>query len=876
MSGTFPSALLHLADQPIWIGWYWGPIWIKDGSDPGKMVPKLSADGKPKLTKVPCDAGGNNISFKDPAQWRTYAQPMDAVRNGVISGVGIAAAANEPVSGGSWLLMDIDHCRDPATGRIDDWAWGIVEAAQSYTEVSPSGRGLRIIGGSGGWDPAERSRLWDLGDEVRAMGLTCSGETFFSIMYATITFATLPGFDGLWNEGLGGLAATLPRRRDGTRESAGGVGGSSTIGTVHGKRTDAEAVHDPLAPVDVIRETLAALPNGGNSGEQSWRRWNLVGMQVFCATEGSDKGLAAWDEWSSQHPAHGDEDTCENRWEHWKTSSPPNSTGFGPLLIAAREAQRESGTGWTGGEKWAAGIISKRQAETLRVMGPVPEEGQGSASGGSGDAGGVADGCRVGGADGSGAFPRWSHEMLARRMVDMWGVEIRYVAAWGKWMRWHGVSADGVGGVWREDATLEARAMARATCVAAATEMPKLADKLLEAKTIRAVETLAPADRRIAATVDQWDTDPWLLNTPGGVLDLRIGGGTVLRASDRGAYMTKMTTVVPDFAGDCPLWNQFLIEVTNNDAELATYLGRMAGYCLTGDISEHALFFLFGTGGNGKGTFMNTLSWILGEDQYARNAGAETFTAGRGDRHLAELARLQGARMVVTTEVEEGKAWAEARIKMLTGGDSVTADFKNKDHFTFKPQFKLLISGNHKPRIRTVDEAIRRRMNLVPFEVKIAKVDKDFGDKLKAEGPAILAWIVRGCREWQRIGLAAPKAVTTATNLYLESEDTRMTWLKEQCVDLRQHPEREKWKVETRTETLFLSWRNWGTNMGEFIGNQRSFNEWLRQQGFEIGKNSLGQTIVKHLRVLVMGPVTNDKNTFGVYEGGKSDPAKEL
>ena len=384
MSWTFPSALLHLADQPIWIGWYWGPIWIKDGSDPGKMVPKLSADGKPKLTKVPCDAGGNNISFKDPAQWRTYAQLMDAVRNGVISGVGIAAAANEPVSGGSWLLMDIDHCRDPATGQIDDWAWGIVEAAQSYTEVSPSGRGLRIIGGSGGWDTAERSRLWDLGDEVRAMGLTCSGETFFSIMYATITFATLPGFDGLWNEGLGGLAATLPRRRDGTRESVGGVGGSSTIGTVHGKRTDAEAVHDPLAPVDVIRETLAALPNGGNSGEQSWRRWNLVGMQVFCATEGSDEGLAAWDEWSSQHPVHGDEDTCENRWEHWKTSSPPNSTGFGPLLIATREAQRELGTGWTGGEAWRAHFGEKLRAEAAAIaekMGPIPEKGRGAGAG---------------------------------------------------------------------------------------------------------------------------------------------------------------------------------------------------------------------------------------------------------------------------------------------------------------------------------------------------------------------------------------------------------------------------------------------------------------------------------------------------------------
>ena len=197
------------------------------------------------------------------------------------------------------------------------------------------------------------------------------------------------------------------------------------------------------------------------------------------------------------------------------------------------------------------------------------------------------------------------------------------------------------------------------------------------------------------------------------------------------------------------MWMNFLGSVTGGDKDLEAYLGRVFGYCLTGDVSEHALFFLFGEGGNGKGTFLNTMTWLLGVGEYARHAGAETFTASRGESHLTEIARLRGSRLVVTTEVESNKAWAEARIKMLTGGDTVAARFMHQDHFEFKPEFKLVFSGNSKPRVQSVNEAMRRRMNIIPFNVKIPDSDKDLqlGEKLKSEGGAILAWAVRGCRE---------------------------------------------------------------------------------------------------------------------------------
>src|SRR6185437_11667835 len=172
--------------------------------------------------------------------------------------------------------------------------------------------------------------------------------------------------------------------------------------------------------------------------------------------------------------------------------------------------------------------------------------------------------------------------------------------------------------------------------------------------------------------------------------------------------------------------------ITGGDAELQAFLQRFAGYCLTGVTREHAMAFGFGTGANGKGTFLNTLTGIM--DSYAAVAPMETFTSSTVDRHSTELAMLRGARLVTAQETEEGRRWAESRIKALTGGDPITARLMRQDFFTFTPQFKLIIAGNHKPGLRGVDEAIRRRFHLIPFAVKIPpeERDKDLADKMKA------------------------------------------------------------------------------------------------------------------------------------------------
>lgn len=411
--------------------------------------------------------------------------------------------------------------------------------------------------------------------------------------------------------------------------------------------------------------------------------------------------------------------------------------------------------------------------------------------------------------------PEFADEALALRFSEKHADRLRYVAGWGQWLEW-------TGSVWRPDGTLQVFDHARAVCRIASAECnnPKIASAIASAKTVAAVERLAKADRRHAATVDQWDADPWLLNTPRGVVDLQTGNIRPHRPDD---CMTKSAAVTP--WGECPLWHGFLERVTDKNAELQRYLQRVAGYCLTGSIREHALFFGYGTGANGKGVFLNTITGIMGD--YATVAPIETFTASQSDRHPTDLAMLRGARLVTAQETEEGRRWAESRIKAMTGGDPISARYMRQDFFTFTPVFKLLIAGNHKPGLRNVDEAIRRRFNLIPFEVKIPPAERDhqLAEKLKAEWPGILQWMVDGCLEWQQSGLAPPKAVLSATEEYLGSEDAVALWLAE-CCDLDA-------QFCSLSSVLFASWKGWAEQAGEFIGPQKRFSQALIARGFK-------------------------------------------
>jgi putative DNA primase/helicase len=294
-------------------------------------------------------------------------------------------------------------------------------------------------------------------------------------------------------------------------------------------------------------------------------------------------------------------------------------------------------------------------------------------------------------------LPAYSDEALALRFADENAAKLRFVAELGHWFQWSGRH-------WMEDRTLVAFDAVRALCREAArrANKPKArgAEKIASAKTVYAVASLARTDRRLAATAAQWDDNPWLLNTPGGTVDLKTGELGPHRLTD---YSTKLTAVAP--GGECPLWLTTLSYIFDGDSEIVSFLQRWAGYSLTGVTSEQKFLFAYGTGANGKGVTSSTVAGVLGD--YAMAAPAAVFMASNNDRHPTELAMLRGARLVMASETEGGRAWAESRIKQLTGGDKISARLMHRDFFEFTPQCKLQIAGNHKPSLRSVDEAKR-------------------------------------------------------------------------------------------------------------------------------------------------------------------------
>lgn len=191
-------------------------------------------------------------------------------------------------------------------------------------------------------------------------------------------------------------------------------------------------------------------------------------------------------------------------------------------------------------------------------------------------------------------------------------------------------------------------------------------------------------------------------------------------------------------------------------------------------------------------------------------------TISKSERHPIDLAHLRGARLVTASETEEGRPWAESRIKVLTGGDKIAARFMRGDFFEFVPIFKLIIVGNHTPGLRSVDEAVRRRLHIIPFSVTIPPAERDpqLLEKLKAEWPGILSWMIQGRLEWQARGLQPPEVVKKATASYLEAQDVIANWIDERCT-----PDPQAWEP---TAKLFASWSRWATQAGEPVGSKKN------------------------------------------------------
>jgi P4 family phage/plasmid primase-like protien len=425
----------------------------------------------------------------------------------------------------------------------------------------------------------------------------------------------------------------------------------------------------------------------------------------------------------------------------------------------------------------------------------------------------------------------------AERLVYRHGQNIRYSKVFGKWYIWDGKR-------WNEDKTDKMKQLAKDTVrniykeayeEEDADKRKALSEHAMRSESRARIEAMISlAQSEVPVLPEDMDRDIWLFNCQNGVIDLRTGE---LLSHKREYMMTKISPVAYDPNAECPTWIKFLEDIMQDENgnikyELIDFLQKAIGYSLTGDTSEQVVFFLYGTGRNGKSTFVNTIKEIFGD--YGKQTNADTFTVKRSDRINNDIAALKGARFVAATESEEGARLAESLMKQVTGGDPIAARFLHQEWFEYVPQYKIFFTTNHKPVIRGGDEGIWRRIRLIPFTVTIPleKLDKDLPQKLRAEMPGILRWAVEGCLKWQQEGLGNPREVQEATQGYKEEMDTLGNFIKENCVILP--------SAKCTVSELYKRYSEWCEDNGEYVLSRTKFNRKIEERGFKKERSTGG------------------------------------
>ncbi|MBA7614662.1 DNA primase [subsurface metagenome] len=396
-----------------------------------------------------------------------------------------------------------------------------------------------------------------------------------------------------------------------------------------------------------------------------------------------------------------------------------------------------------------------------------------------------------------------------------------------KWFYFNGIR-------WEKDNVGEIERKAKKTVRSIYAEASKIKDENLRkeratfalrsesSQKIKAMLSLAESEPEIPILSNDFDSDIYALNVLNGTINLKTGDLKPHKSAD---LITKLCPVNYDPKEESPLWQKFLNEIMDRNDELISFLQKVIGYSLTGDIKEQCFFIFYGTGANGKTTFLQTISALMND--YAQQSPTETFMIRRFGGVPNDVARLKGTRFVSTIEIEEGRRMAESLVKALTGGDTIAARFLFGEFFEFIPQFKLFLGTNHKPLIHGTDLAIWRRIRLIPFAITIPeeKQDKELIGKLKEELPGILNWAIKGCLEWQKDGLGPPEEVKTATEEYRKESDVLASFLEESTsIDKEEM---------IKSSVLYSHYSDWCKENGEKIINRTAFGKSILEKGFD-------------------------------------------
>lgn len=780
-----PRALLELAQ---WVTW--------------RKEQRRKPNGDLYWTKVPYNPRtGRKASVSAPETWGAYQQAVAAARRSRHDGIGFVVTKSDPFVG-----IDLDHCRDAETGEIEAWAQAIVDQMQSYTEVSPSGTGLRIF--VMGALPPQHRREGDI-------------EMYSDGRFLTVT-----------TQHLDGTPREIETRDEELLKLHQAVFAARIykMDEAHPLRPSRPQSPTRLDDTTIVKSAQAAKngakfarlwagDTGGYGGNHSSADMALCGLIAFWTGPDAERidrifrqsGLMRdkWDE-SRGASTYGARTVAAVLATARDYYSDPKVT---PLRPPAKETPRQE-------QRPARKTPPTDGSSALKYDDEAPESDE---------------------------HKRFALTEMgnAERLIARQGEDIRYCKALG-FCVWDGTR-------WRADAELTVRKWAKATVRAMYAEAAELAqaasgtDASEESKAL-AAESMdllkwarkSETDRMIGAMLNLikdtcevdasvFDAKPMLFNVRNGTIDLQTGELYVHRRED---YLMQRSRVLFDVNAQCPIFIRFVEQIMCNREELAMYLQRALGYCLSGSVKEQVWHLLVGEGENGKSTLMETITYVL--DEYAGMLEPESVTVGgrSADPNAPspETASLKGKRFVKVTETEEGARIAPARIKRLSGADELRGRHLKRDLFSFMPTFKLWLYTNHRPQARETTHAFWRRVRYIPFDFNLRTLppeakDPELPAKLRAEASGILAWLVRGCLAWQSTGLKPPKEVMEATESYKRDSDLLQMFLDEHVITVAQG--------SVSAKAIYGRYTTWCDEYGERPLSQRRLGDALTERGFE-------------------------------------------
>jgi putative DNA primase/helicase len=724
-----------------------------------------------KATKVPCQAtaGAMNASSSDPTTWSDFDAAVDFAsdpRNGA-AGIGFVFSKDD-----GYVGVDFDGCLE--AGGIADWAapWIKQLASGFYAEVSPSGNGLKFwlkgkLPGTGGKRKIEGRD--HTGIEVYDKG------RFFAV--------TGNAFGGPCRE-IRDHQPFIDRLYAWVKERPARLSPPSPAPAP-------ATIPFPAGDLEVrARAYLATVEPAvsGQGGHDATMRAACVLVRFGIDSPDAvfrilrqDYNPRCQPPWSDHELHHKAESAVANETRRdLRDAQPPKQT-----TAPQGAAQPKQGSSST------VNMVDAKLANKSRT-----DMGNGE------------------------------------RMAHRYAHKIRYCHPWQKWLLWDGKrwKVDKTGAIHRVAKNVVRKMYGEAKTLADDDKRKQLVHHALACEARAARNNMidaAATEPGIPVLPEDLDSDPWAFNVQNGTIDLRTGDLQIHRQDD---MITQLCPVEFDPGATCPTWLATLDLFFAGDRKLIAYWQRLCGYALAGVIRDHILPIAYGVGSNGKSTILGALMDVMGPD-YAMKAPRNLLMAKQQETHPTDQADLFGKRLVVAIETESGRRIDEVLIKELTGGDRIRARRMREDFWEFSPTHTLMMATNHRPVVKGTDHGIWRRLKLIPFTVTMPddKADKAVPEKLKAEAPGILAWMVRGCLAWQQIGLEEPDSVKLSTAEYRSEQDVVGSFLAERTlVDST---------LSAKCGEVYAAYKEWAESSGERVITMTQFGLTMRERGFASVKN---------------------------------------